>query len=202
MTCSFEHRQFMARVTETDRIEIGSNGRAHSISPTTAFSLAHRLILTRQYELAVRLLAALAKFASYARRTSLLIAVCKVAQKDYAAAFQILSAAFALSYPVAAERLYKSLTDQDTGMVSEAIDELKAVVASLPSAPTPCLLLGDLYCTLGRTREAGSFWQMAVRRDIPGGAVGVTAQRQLDRLARCAVRNAARNAKRLRAARS
>jgi hypothetical protein len=174
----------MARVTVDSEVELCIDHRLHWLTPAAAFCYAHSLFLAREYQAAAEILQAVEQFVSYARPTNLLLAVCQAAMGDHPRAAHRLRTGLGRVASLAAEELYAALMYQSPDILSDAVYELHAVVHGEPLLTTPCLLLGDLFSAIGQSDYAAQYWKLAIQRDIPGGPVAVTAQRQLARLAR------------------
>jgi hypothetical protein len=64
----------------------------------------------------------------------------------------------------------------------DAARELVGVVNERTDLPSLCLLMGDLFASLGKTRKAILCWQLAMKRDMNGGLVANAAKEELVKL--------------------
>jgi predicted negative regulator of RcsB-dependent stress response len=162
------------------RLQIGS--KTHHVSLKRAYALAHSLLKSKENEAATRILDAIAIAGRYASRTALMRARCKVGMKDYDACKTLLQKLIPEDKSHIVDQLQAAFVYDALGMRLDAARELVGVVNERTDLPSLCLLMGDLFASLGKTHKAILCWQLAMKRDTNGGLVANAAKEELVKL--------------------
>ena len=156
--------------------------KTHHISLKRAYALAHSLLKSKEYEAATKILDAIALSDDYVARTAIMRARCKVGMKDYEACKILLQELIPEDKSSAVDRLQAAFVYDAVGMRLDAARELLGVVNERTDLPSLCLLMGDLFASLGKTHKAILCWQLAMKRDTNGGLVANAAKEELAKL--------------------
>jgi predicted negative regulator of RcsB-dependent stress response len=159
------------------QLQVGS--KIHHINLKRAYALAHSLLKSKEYEAAIKILEAISFSDHYASRTAIMRARCKVGMKEYQACKTLLQELIPEDKSSVVDRLQAAFVFDAVGMRWDAAQELVDVVNERKDLPSLCLLMGDLFASLGKTRKAVACWQLAMKRDTNGGLVANAAKEEL-----------------------
>lgn len=167
---------------DKNRVHVRVGAKTYKLSLPRAFLVAHEFMRSKHYEAASRVCEALVQSGALGPRAAILLARCRAGLKDYSACNELLRTALAAADIPTADALHTAFVYANLGMRSEAIRELARVAHDRPDLPTVCLLLGDVFATLGEKDQAGRCWRLAIQRDTRNGSVARAAQKGLSSL--------------------
>lgn len=147
-----------------------------------AFALGHSFFQSGQYPSARDVFSVLAKTRGRGPRAKIMLARCTAEIDSFEACNEILQEIFEGDDAAIAEELQGAFVFHTMGMQDDAIREMAKAIKEYPDFPTALLYLGDLYLEKGNAAKAAYCWKVAVKRDRKGGAVAVTARKQLAKL--------------------
>lgn len=148
------------------------------------FSLGHSFYQSGHYQLAHDIFAFLARVRGRGPRGKLMLARCKAEIKSFAACNEILEDIFQGEDQSIIDELQSAFVFHTMGMRDEAIADLAKAVKEHPDFPSALLFLGDLFLEADNQKKAAYCWKLAAKRDRKGGAIAVTARKQLKKLQR------------------
>jgi thioredoxin-like negative regulator of GroEL len=171
----------IARGTE-DKLIVQRGEKKAELTYPQLFSLGHSLFQGNRFHEARDVFAALARIRSRGPRAKIMLARCIAEIESFEACKEILDTIFEGEEPPVAEDLQGAFVFHVMGMRDDAIREMVNIVKQHPDYPTALLYLGDLYLEKGNHAKAVYCWKLAIKRDRRGGAVGITARKQLTQL--------------------
>jgi thioredoxin-like negative regulator of GroEL len=171
----------ISRGKESDFIVRRGTQKAE-LSFQQVFSLGHSLFQSGHYARAQDVFAVLGRVRGRGPRAKIMLARCKAEIESFEACSQILQTIFEGEQEPIAEELQGAFVFHTMGMQNDAIREMVKAVREYPDFPTALLCLGDLYLEKGDHAKATYCWKLAIKRDRNGGAIAVSAQKQLKRL--------------------
>lgn len=154
-------------------------GQRHELTYEQAFAFGHSLIQGGHVAEADKIFRELAKVVDRGPRARIMLARCRAELEDFETCEKILQFLFKGEDEPVAEELQAAFVFHKIGMRSDAIRAMAKVVEGFQNLPTACLLLGDLFASAGKVEKATYCWNLAIQRDRKGGAVSLTASRQL-----------------------
>jgi hypothetical protein len=156
-------------------------GKPYAMSYPQAFAYGHRLLKVRQVEVAAAIFEKLTHVTDRGPRANIMFAICLAGLGNYKESHDALDRAFAGEECALAAQLQDIVVMARMGFKRDAMKELVALVNTHQELPTLCLWLGDMLETNLKLDQALQCWQLAIRRDRPGGAVALAATKQLQR---------------------
>jgi hypothetical protein len=165
------------------KVNVNVGGKVQTMSYEQAFVLAFALIDQKQYEHAARLFERLQQFTDRGPRAYIMQAFCEAAASHFDSCSKPLAATFNGDNQSLAAELHNAFISYHVGIRQEAISTLTDLVNRHRELPTVCLLLGDMFRALGKPDMARKCWSLAVKRDLPNGAVALVAARHMRSLA-------------------
>jgi hypothetical protein len=180
----------MSSATKQIKVSAGPDGKLlvqrgtkkAAMTYEQVFSLGHSFFQAGHYQLAHDIFAFLARVRGRGPRGKLMLARCKAEIKSFAACNEILEDIFEGEDQSVIDELQSAFVFHTMGMRDEAIAELVKVVKEHPDFPSALLFLGDLFLEAGNQEKAVYCWKLAGKRDRKGGAIAVTARKQLKKL--------------------
>jgi lipopolysaccharide biosynthesis regulator YciM len=156
------------------------HGKEHSLTFQEAFLYGHTLMAGSHFDTAATIFTRLAKVSGRGPRAKVMLSACAAGLDKYSICQDILKVAFEGEDQAVIELLQAAFVYHKLGMQADAIREMTKVVQQFANVPTACLLLGDMFAEQGAEKKAAYCWQLAIKRDRKGGAVGLTARKQLE----------------------
>lgn len=157
------------------RIDMHIGGKVRSVSYEQAFVIAFALVDRKKHEHAARLFERLEQFTDRGPRAFIMQAFCEAAASHFDNCSKPLAAIFQGDDQSLASELHNAFISYHVGIRLESIAALTELVNHNRELPTVCLLLGDMYRTLGKFETARKCWSLAIKRDWPNGAVAIVA---------------------------
>ena len=170
----------MSPVKDDARYSFLLQGKEYSLTFQEAFSYGHTLMAGGHFETAATIFTRLAKVPRRGPRAKVMLSACAAGLDKYSVCQEILKIAFDGEDHAVIELLQAAFVYHKLGMQSDAIREMTKVVQQFENVPSACLLLGDMFAEQGAGKKAAYCWKMAIKRDRKGGAVGLTAHKQLE----------------------
>lgn len=156
-------------------------GKLFDMSYQQAFAYGHRLVLRSQFDVAAKIFEKLTEVTDRGPRAGIMLAICLAGLGDYKSSHAVLERAFLDEESVLAAELQDIMVMARMGFKRDALKDLVALVNSHKELPTLCLWLGDMLEAKQQLDQAIQCWKLAVKRDRPGGAVALSADKQLRR---------------------
>ncbi|MGD9724018.1 MAG: tetratricopeptide repeat protein [Pirellulales bacterium] len=158
------------------------HGKQHQLTFQEAFSYGHTLMAGGHFATAAKIFSRLAKVTGRGPRAKVMLSACAAGLDKYAVCEEILKVAFDGEDRLVIETLQAAFVYHKLGMQADAVREMTKVVEQFENLPTACLLLGDMFAEQGAAHKAAHCWRLAIKRDRPGGAVALSARKQLTSL--------------------
>jgi tetratricopeptide (TPR) repeat protein len=156
-------------------------GQSRKLDYCAAFVFAHDLLRRLKCASAAAVFERLCQVSSDEPRAHVLLAVSEARMGQYSAAFKALNDA-AFGDALLAADIYDAIVESRMGFKEDAIQKLLRLAGAYEKLPTLCLWLGDMYEAARQTNESVKWWQSAIARDRPQGAVCLAARRQINRI--------------------
>jgi tetratricopeptide (TPR) repeat protein len=161
------------------QLEIQVGGKTYSVTYEQAFVHAFALIDQKQFESAARIFERLEQFTDRGPRAFIMQAFCEAAALHFDNCSKPLATTFDGKKRSLAADLHNAFISYHVGIRQDAINALVALVNQNRELPILCLLLGDMFRATGKIDLARKCWSLAVRRDLPNGAVALVASKHI-----------------------
>ncbi len=169
----------ISRIPDEERLIVQMGKKKWAMTYQEVFSLGHSVMQAGHFHTATVVFTALSRIRGRGLRAKIMLARCTAEIEDFDACSGILDKIFeGEDFPVAKE-LESAFVFHTMELRDEAIQEMLKVVKGFPDFPTAFLYLGDLFLEQGLTKKAIYCWKFAIKRDRKGGAISVTARKQL-----------------------
>lgn len=166
--------------TPTFTLVIGNQSRNYTYQQ--AFAIGHSLVKANKFDVAAAVFEKLATVTDRGPRAHILLSICRAGLSDYKQSRDVLDRVFQGELAMLAPALHEVIVEARMGFKNEALRDLLELVNKHKELPTLCLWLGDLFEKNGQPAKAVQCWQLAIKRDRPGGAVALAAYQQLKRV--------------------
>ncbi|MBX7165730.1 MAG: hypothetical protein K1X74_05220 [Pirellulales bacterium] len=165
-------------------VTIELDGQVHTLSFEQAFALAHRLWRRGRAREATELHEALWRRRPDCRDQSVLLARGLARLQQFDRCRELLHSTFGEHDDTVAALLYDAFVMRALGDRREAIRDLDVVVQEHDNLPAACLILGDLWESVGNRSRAAANWRLAAQRAGERGPVAYSAHCQIAELRR------------------
>ncbi len=163
--------------------DVQFGGTVRAVTYEQAFVLAFALIDQKEFENTAQLFERLQKFTDHGLRAFIMQAFCEAAALHFDRCSKPLATTFDGNNQSLVTDLRNVFISYHAGIPQDAIYRLTELVNRNRELPTICLILGDMFRTMGKDDLAQKCWSLAVKRDWPNGAVALVAAQHLHKLA-------------------